>query len=65
MEWSTWLPPPQATIQNIMSKAKSKSLPVEQEAEDMAEEMPLHGAINEDEASLHIDMLDVIFDNMV
>ena len=47
-----------------MPKAKAKSLPVEQEAEEIAEEMPLHGAINEDKARVQIDTMDVILDNM-
>ena len=44
-----------------MPKARSKSLAVE----EMAEELPLHGARNEDEAKLYVQSVDDIFDNMV
>ena len=47
-----------------MSKAKAKSLPVEQVAEEMEEETPLHRVINEDEARLNIDTLDAILNDM-
>ena len=47
-----------------MPKANAKSLLVQQEAEEMAEEMSLHGMISEDEARVHVNTLDVIFDNM-
>ena len=43
-----------------MPKTKAKYLPVEQVAEDLEEEMPLHGVINKDEARLYIDALDAI-----
>ena len=43
-----------------MPKARSKSLAVE----EMAEEPTLHGAINEDEAKLYIQSMDDIFNNM-
>ena len=43
-----------------MPKARSISLT----AEEMAEESPLHGAINEDEAKLYVQSVDDIFNNM-
>ena len=45
-------PSPQASIQDIMPKAKTKSLPAEEMAGE--EEAPLHGVINEEEAKLYV-----------
>ena len=42
-----------------MPKAKQKSV-----AEDVEEETPLHGVINEEEAKTYRDGLDKIFDNL-
>ena len=44
---------------STMPKAKQKSV-----AEDVEEETPLHGVINEEEAKTYRDGLDTIFDNL-